>query len=231
MQLQHRRPPEVLIISAAYAVSPLLNLAQLARWSDPTWDGFWQFASHGVGLAWLSLTVAGPLTAVGIYSGHIWGFALFLAYSGAALAYNSSFLFTQHRNTVVSIILLNLCIFAVVFYMLRRDLRAPYLAQEQRGWRINRRVVCSVPVQLLCAGQELAAMTVNVSPTGVLISCPGGAPAIPGDALTLVLGNGADAPRMQGMVVWVGDQGSTMGIAFADATSPATKQLWALANA
>jgi hypothetical protein len=70
--------------------------------------------------------------------------------------------------------------------MLSKELRTPYLAAEDRGWRIDERYSCYVPVRVETRGASSMAHMLNISTGGALIVGKEFAPKI-GDTILVTL--------------------------------------------
>ena len=164
--LAHRRPLGIVIISIAYVVSPLLNILQVAWWSDVTVARIWAESARIFGVPGLVLLFAAPIVGVGIFLARRWGYALFLLHAAGVIAFNTVLLLTDRAASKGSILTLDVLLFLGVAYMLRKDARAPYLARDPRGWRRGARAAAVLPVTIRRGDVTVDGRTINRSFNG-----------------------------------------------------------------
>ena len=222
---QYKRPPYLVAIAALYVVSPVLNIgfeaAGMLSRDVPTEE----LGSHLVrsfGAVGLLLIALGPFIGVGIYSGRRFGLIGFVSHAVAVLAFNFYVLASNSKASVASIIVTDVLLFAAVAFLLRKDLRAPYLSESERGWRGGERVLRELVVKLSVEGAESEARTVNISKTGALLQ-GASIKATPGTRVQIHFANGGTALSTDAELVWI--SGDRVGLRFSDVNEAWTTQL------
>ncbi len=172
------RPPLVRAIALAYIVSPLANVAQAAFTSGHSLEVVARQWLLGFGTFGAALVLGAPLAGIGIYSGRRWGFVLFFLYS-FALLFDSGLRLPQGNFAYkASILIVDLAVLVAVSLVLREDIRAPFLSDEERGWRMGKRMPASGTARLVIGKMTLDATLVNISVTGALVTCAGAVPPL-----------------------------------------------------
>ncbi len=165
----HRRPLGITLVALAYVLSPLLNSAQAVLINRLPLATVWRNALQGFGALGLTLILLGPLVGIAIYSGRRWGLLLFLGHAAAVLLNNTWLLAADGSAGAATFIGVDILVFAAVAFVLRKDLRAPYLAALPRGWRRAQRLSCRMSARLHIGGRERRGQTVNISRQGALL--------------------------------------------------------------
>jgi hypothetical protein len=131
--------------------------------------GFFSDPTRPWGVAGLIIILLSPLVGLAIFSKTKWGFGLFLAYSVVLLGYHLPFFTSWPSTSTTVIVLTDVALAVCVTVMLSKDMRTPYLAPEDRGWRIDKRYSCYVPVRVEARGASSSAHILNISVGGALI--------------------------------------------------------------
>jgi len=134
------------------------------------------------------------VAGVGLLSVTAWGWYAAMFYALAVIGYNAFLLFVQPGWLQLTFLFQALLGGALLYYLLRPDLMAPFMSRQLRGFRRVKREEISVPV--LWNGESFTAT--NVSVTGVYLRGPDAEVGIEGE-LTLT-GAGGER-RVTGRVV------------------------------
>jgi hypothetical protein len=191
------------MIAALYVLSPLLNLLQAWLFARVGPLQVIHHAVRGFGVPGLALIALGPVVGVGIYAGRRWGLAIFLLHAFGLVALASWRLVAVGPAAGRSLLMAtNLVVFLFVGLMLTRNLRAPYLAREPRGWRRQSRVPCDLSMLVERGTQTYQGHLVDLSLSGALVTTRQVA-LTRGAALTLVLPFGGQRLTLAARVVRV----------------------------
>lgn len=199
--MKFSRPLTVRVVALAYLVSPLANVLQAAATSGHSTDMVLGRALTGFGVAGTALLVGGPLAGIGLYSGQRWGFVVFFLHSFGLLVDSAFKLGSGSFGYRAGILLLDLAVFTAIALVLQEDIRAPFLSDEERGWRHGDRIPvrgeAQVAVEVADAqvarapraavtgdasisvdGVAVSVSLVNISRTGLLVQWPGELPTV-----------------------------------------------------
>jgi hypothetical protein len=210
-----KRPVEIRLIVALYLLSPLINVLHTAYWSDASVAAVVRYALWPENALSTSLILMGPVVALGVYSGRLWGLVLFLLHAGAILTHNTVLLFRHESGAIGSIIAVDVVVFAAVVYVLQRDMRAPYLSREARGWRGAERIIRELPLEIVHQAQRITGVTINVSRTGALVRLHAPEPQLENDAQVMLVFHFETTPlTLPARIVRVGPHNKTLGVRF-----------------
>ena len=178
MNMIFTRPPAVRAIALAYLLSPLGNVLQASLMSGDHYTDVLGKALYGFGTAGALLVLAGPIAGIGIYSGKRWGFVAFFVHAFALLVDSAIRLSSGSFGYKASILLVDLAVLVAVSIVLREDIRAPFLSEVERGWRLGRRMPATGTVRVSLGSDSVEVPLVNISTTGVLVKWVGDLPVV-----------------------------------------------------
>ena len=132
-----------------------------------------------------------PFVAFSVFIDHRWGWYTFIIYS-SLLAIFSLYQLQFYTGTIAfyAIILLNIANFAGVTFFVSESIRAPYFSDEDRGWRLSKRMPLSLPVKITKSGSQQSSFdtrTLDISETGLMFDLPKKEKANTGDAIEMEL--------------------------------------------
>ncbi len=225
--MRFRRPLAIKIIAALYLLAPIFNVAFPLLTKQLTWDMLVENPSVPWGKFGLVLLLVSPLIAAAIYSKSRWGFATFLLYSAVLLAYHGRLLTVTPSTSTAVILATDLLLAVSVSIMLTREVRAPYLAEEDRGWRMDKRYSCYLPVRVEAKGLTCDAHLLNVSVGGALVAGPTFQPTV-GETVLVTLDTPDHKATFSGVVERVSAAGC--GISFQNLSEQERNKLVASAQ-
>ena len=176
--MKFTRPPAVRAIALGYILSPLGNVLQAAVASGDSTDAVLGKALTGFGMLGTFLVVAGPIAGIGIYSGQRWGFVAFFVHAFALLIDSAMRLSHGSFAYKATILLVDLAVLVAISLVLQEDIRAPFLSEEDRGWRLGKRIAVKGAATVNFGGTAAEVSLVNISPTGLLVAIAGELPAL-----------------------------------------------------
>lgn len=194
------RPFVLSFIGICYITSPIFNvLFNSIMYNDELRNAFYRYDNTAVLLLLIT-----PIVGLGILQVRPWGWYSFVLHSLAMLAYNVYNVFNAGNtyNYVIfynSVLLLGFCA-----YFLRREISAPYFADEERGFRRSARQL--IEKNVVINGHQLK--TVDLSDRGLLANWPN-CDLSPGNEVHILIEG--DQPRRGGIVRIDQDK---VGIAF-----------------
>ncbi|HMU85486.1 MAG TPA: PilZ domain-containing protein [Leptospiraceae bacterium] len=143
--------------------------------------------------------------ACGFLLGKKWGWWSFLTYGAALIAHNLTAVLYWRAIGGVSALVQTMVLIAIILYVTRPDISAPFFRTYPRGWRLQKRR--PVKTSVLVEGKEL--QTRDISPRGIYITeaLANQSPGAPVNVQFVVHG-----PVVNGAIVRIDDAGT--GIAF-----------------
>lgn len=136
-----RKPASVYLVTAVLLASPLIHLLiTFFLHQDIMFNGFSDFIET-VALAGILLTIMAPVAAIGFFSIKPWGYYLSIIFIILLVLFNTFYYILKPGNyTHVIALLLNIFFLFIVWHVLQKDIRLPYLMKELRPFRRHFRV-------------------------------------------------------------------------------------------
>jgi len=187
-------PLPILVVALVFLCFPFFlffSAASLFDLHGNYWMVFSKLQTFQILLCFLCFAIA-----YGLLFRKKFGYYLFLLFSLLLLAYNFWILGSHllgkklqvggipvQLSQLVWIALLTVSFLGFLFYFLQREIAAPYLSEEERGWRFGFRDTRPIPFSVShLDGTKLGSgVTVNISDSGALLQLP--------DRLVLPLGS------------------------------------------
>jgi hypothetical protein len=200
------RPIAIIVFSIFFIFLPFFNYIATSFFYDIPLNEFNDILGEYdlVGLILLFLPF---LVGIGLLSVSTWGWYFFLGYAGSIVIYNIIKLIMIHN--VFSLIILGQTIFglAAIAYFIRKDISAPYMMIQKRGWRLQKRKPIKMPVSV--NGEVFS--TLDASPGGLYLEWKN-CSYIPGDEVDVFFERNNERFSLKGGITRIDQNGC--GLAF-----------------
>lgn len=168
------KPFFVIITGIIFIILPLLNLLQAYFIHNSKFPFFrlttilYYFPPY----VSLMLLVIAPIIGIGILKVKKWAYYGFYVYCSFLIINNFLQIIKSPTIFEISSFIYSTLAILGFAYFLNRDIRSPYLQDEERGWRIGKRLETKFNIKLTLNDEDLILKGIELSRAGCLIELP-----------------------------------------------------------
>ena len=174
MEKKLTRPFFVIFTGITFLILPLLNLLQAYLIHNVKFPFFrlttilYYFPPY----VSLILLVIAPIIGIGILKVKKWAYYGFFIYCSFLIINNIFQIIKSPRIFEISSFVYSTLTTLGIAYFLNRDIRSPYIQDEERGWRIGKRSTIDFNLELNFNNEILTLKGIELSRAGCLVELP-----------------------------------------------------------
>jgi len=218
--LERRRrvkpPPSLLICGILMVLLPFLNYTGLS-YSLHISPLHFAAILHRLKILEIIFIIAVVPVGIGLLLVKRWGWYAALAYGGALILHNSVVAVISRNNYNYAALGQTVLAFALMLYVVHKDISAPYMKMYPRGWRLEKRI----PIQFEVLVDGIRRTALDVGEAGVYVEWPE-CYRKPGEEVQLTMRLGQTEHQCKAGIVRVDSKGA--GIAFRE-TDPKFREV------